>query len=367
MKVRFAVVLAGFAIAAAAVGCADSRFPREQSETLICGFESYEELVNMRFLNYFGAVYQTPDAVTEGSVALRVEAKGDYTRVDPPTLVMDTSIMNRRADREELGFVTKYDYSDTSAFLLDVYNGGEEERRIWLQLQTESQPYNRFTTPVSAVIPAKTAMTCEFPLDRGFVSRYCNLKRVTQIRLLFENEEQYMQPRRVLYIDNFRAVTTESAPAASTVMRKEGELEAADWAEYLGEWELTGEDGDFYRPCTLTYSPFFKAAGAGCFRIANAFQTGYWHEGNPDHSEGISYLGEISGSRSVRMSLYNDYAEPITGSAVLNGRTYAFTLPPREWVEQEVSDSEPIASFALEFQLTGKAPANVYIDEIYFV
>ena len=67
------------------------------------------------------------------------------------------------------------------------------------------------------------------------------------------------------------------------------------------------------------------------------------------------------------MSLYNDYAEPITGSAVLNGRTYAFTLPPREWVEQEVSDSEPIASFALEFQLTGKAPANVYIDEIYFV
>ncbi len=344
-------------------------------EELLCGFESYEELVNVRYLTFFGKVSQQDKSgelgsyISEGKYGLKVEVKGDYTKKAMPAMVLDTVIMSRRSTNEEYGFVTKSDFSGVSALKMEAYNANDSEQKISLCLQTENEPYNMLTTPITVSIAPKTYKTCVFELDREFISHYLDLKRVTQIRLLFENETEYMQPQRVFFIDNLRALKGANKSDASKKYRVENELESADRPEYLKEWVLIGEDDGFYRPCTLNYSFAFKKSGMGSFYIENAFQTGYWGPFNSDHEEGILFTGKLNPSEKnkIAYSVYNDWTENINHFAVIDGQSLAsIEIEPKKWIECTAEFSGEINTFALNFVLTGSEPARVYIDEIYF-
>ena len=262
-------------------GPADSDSGKEQS-VLITGFESYDELVAMRKLNYFGAIrqYHRDDIayepywsyITEGETAIFVEAKGQYTASGNPTLVLDTSISTIKLDQK--GSYEKYDFSDVSKILLDVYNDNETEENVYFQYQTQSKDgINKLTSPIQATIPAKTFKTCEFVIDRNFISQLLNIDLVTQLRISFDNETEYMQPPRRFFVDNLRYVATDEPIDQSQKARREGELESADRAEFLSVWSNFASEAFF--PSTLTFNSDARyiKEGTGSFCMKNSPMT----------------------------------------------------------------------------------------------
>ena len=244
---------------------------------IISGFEDYNDLVHMRILNNFGSIKQYSKSnpehqryweyITEGDKGLYIEAQGDYLLSGKPTMVIDTKLS--KVKDSLFGRYEKFDFSDVEKVLLDVYNDNDFAANVYFQYQTQTTKVNKLTSPIKVSIPANSFKTCEFVIDRNFVSQLLNIDLVTQIRLSFDNETEYLQPRRKFLIDNLRFSATDEPIDHSVKARKDNEIESFDRAEYLSVWSNFASEIFFPSSLAFNDDERFIKSGTGSFKMSN--------------------------------------------------------------------------------------------------
>ena len=357
------------ASALAVLGCTFTacRKSDNTNEILIADFETYEELTEMRWLNYFGAAELQDEHVTHGNKSLHVSVMGDPNSAAKPVLAIET-----KTDR-----VAKYDFTDVEKFTLDVYNDNDYAANIYLQYLTAAENQNITSGEIKVTVPQKTAQTVEFQIDRALSSYFLNLDDVLQIRLAFDPIEELGQEYRSFYIDNLRCYTTSKA-YTPTNPRAEDEIESADRPEYLAAW---GNILPYiYSPSSLTFNsnPEYVKSGGGSFKLTSE-RTG----GSGElYTIGISCLNsaieDFSQYASLGYWVFNPYTESeVVIAAWLTGNYYMGDLK-QGWNYFEVTqamfkeaqsgnhnaDPTSLESFGLMFQVPDDKSYSVYIDEV---
>lgn len=321
-KIGIFLLLAVFAVSCCALAACNRN--KGSSEILIADFETYEELTEMRWLNQFGSAELSSDYVTHGEKSLHVSAMGNLNAAAKPVICIDT-----KTDR-----LAKYDFTDVDKFKLDVYNDNDYDANVYFQYLTAAENQNKTSGEIKVTVPAKTAKTVEFVIDRALSAYFLNLDDVLQLRIAFDPIEESGQAYRSFYIDNLRAYTT-SETFTPVNPRKEDEIESCDRPEYLAAW------GNIlayvYSPSSLTFNsdPAYIKAGEGSFKLMSE-RTG----GNGDlYTIGISCvndpLEDFSTYAGLGYWVFNPNDIPI--EAWLTGNYYMGTLQPGEWTYLEVT------------------------------
>ena len=363
-KIGIFLLLAVFAVSCCALAACNRN--KGSSEILIADFETYEELTEMRWLNQFGSAELSSDYVTHGEQSLHVSAMGNLNAAAKPVICIDT-----KTDR-----LAKYDFTDVDKFKLDVYNDNDYDANVYFQYLTAAENQNKTSGEIKVTVPAKTAKTVEFVIDRALSAYFLNLDDVLQLRIAFDPIEESGQAYRSFYIDNLRAYTT-SETFTPVNPRKEDEIESCDRPEYLAAW------GNIlayvYSPSSLTFNsdPAYIKAGEGSFKLMSE-RTG----GNGDlYTIGISCvndpLEDFSTYAGLGYWVFNPNDIPI--EAWLTGNYYMGTLQPGEWTYLEVTqqmfkeaqsgnhnaDPSSLENFGPMFQVPDDKNYSLYIDEMY--
>lgn len=191
----------------------------QEEGTLLSSFESYDELINMRWLNDFGSAKLTTDEryVTDGAYAVHLTVNGDYKTNRNPAMGL---VLGTRYE--------KTDYSDVDKISVDVYNDNDFTANIYFQYLTKSKDTPMLSSENKAELPPKTMTKAVFEIDRDFLSQLLNIDQVLQVRLVFDRADSYMQPYRSFYVDNLRYHTTNDPIDESYQIRRADEIESAD-------------------------------------------------------------------------------------------------------------------------------------------
>lgn len=369
-----------FAVAAAltavcSLGATGCKNEAKSDKTMICSFDSYEEVAAVSFANSFGKV----DLIKESEH----KTQGDYCA----KLTVDGS-KNSALKRPLMAVYTggryldKTDFSDAVTFELDAYNDADSVKKIWLQLEVQSvDDAGAVTLSNSAEYPyelaPKTQTHVVWDFDRSFVSQFIDLKSTSLIKLIFEHPEN---GRDVYYIDNF-FVTTTSEPAPYVKAREEGEIESAEKEEYLSSWYVTMP---LHCPCNLYYNTdhAFVKKGNGSIRVStpsvsmvNTPTVSYTRNAETDFStyDGMSFYVYNANSKDYNL---------IFACGEKNRITKNFALKAGEWTRCEVTfaelkaftdesgeladkfDEKNFNFFMLTFYFNEQnTPLNFYLDE----
>ena len=364
-KIGIFLLLAVFAVSFCAFAACNTK-DKGSGEILIADFETYEELTEMRWLNQFGSAELSSDYVTHGEQSLHVSAMGNLNAAAKPVICIDT-----KTDR-----LAKYDFTDVDKFKLDVYNDNDYDANVYFQYLTAAENQNKTSGEIKVTVPAKTAKTVEFVIDRALSAYFLNLDDVLQLRIAFDPIEESGQAYRSFYIDNLRAYTT-SETFTPVNPRKEDEIESCDRPEYLAAW------GNIlayvYSPSSLTFNsdPAYIKAGEGSFKLTSE-KTGGTGE---VYTIGISCvndpLEDFSTYAGLGYWVFNPNDIPI--EAWLTGNYYMGTLQPGEWTYLEVTqqmfkeaqsgnhnaDPSSLENFGPMFQVPDDKNYSLYIDEMY--
>lgn len=366
MKRKIGIFLLSAVLAISCCAFAACNNKKGSNEIRIADFETYEELTEMRWLNQFGAAELSGEHVTHGEQSLHVSVMGKLNAAAKPVICIDT-----KTDR-----LAKYDFTDVDRFKLDVYNDNDYDANVYFQYLTAAENQNKTSGEIKATVPAKTAKTVEFVIDRALSAYFLNLDDVLQLRIAFDPIEEYGQAYRSFYIDNLRAYTTSEtfAPASP---RKADEIESCDRPEYLAAW---GNILSYvYSPSSLTFNsdPAYIKAGAGSFKLMSE-RTG----GSGElYTIGIACINDPLADFSTYAGLGywvynpNDIAIP----AWLTGNYYMGELQPGEWTYLEVTqamfkqaqngnhnaDPTSLENFGPMFQVPDDKNYTLYIDEMY--
>lgn len=345
-------------------GCGE----QEQGGTLVSSFETYDELIQMRWLNDFGSAKLVDDDkyVTDGEHAVHLQINGDYKTNRNPAmgLVLGTS-------RYE-----KTDYSDVEKISVDVYNDNEFTANIYFQYLTQSKTTPLLSSENKVELPANTMTTAVFEIDRDFLSKLLRLDSILQLRLVFDRETEYMQPYRSFYVDNLRYYTTDQPIDENYVIRKADEIESADRPEYLSAWQNINQYQ--YTPSNLEFNtdPQYIKGGEGSFKMTNI--TGYFT--TPTYGAGWKtepYIKDISGYSGLTYWIYNEGQTDIS-VLMANGdetaQVYVGLAKANEWTqivipistfEENGFDLKHFNSFHVVVGFPSDTPCTVYFDEIY--
>ncbi len=351
MKKRW-IVLFGIMLCTSLFSLAGCKFASSQKgedkkdEVLIADFETYDELVSMRYLNNFGAVKLSDEHVTHGEQSLYVTAMGTASKTAKPAICIET----------RTNYLEKYDFTDVKSFTLDVYNPSDEATNVYFQYLT-ADTSNKKSSEIKATVPAKTAQTVEFSIDREILNYFLNLNDVLQLRILFDPIESVDDEYKELYIDNLRAKITEEKAEAKNP-RQEDEIESADRPEYLAAW---GNILNYvYSPSSLEYNADkdFVKSGEGSFKITSERAT----EGSKaQYAIGAKLtknnLVDLSGYASVSFWVYNANDKEIT--FWINANYYITSLKPNAWTYVEVSKAQ--------IEESGREVSNVKAFELLWL
>ena len=372
-KSVFSLLLCLLALLCAAVLTSCGGTPSKEDERLLlCGFESWEELVKCNFVHSFGKAEAVSEEghVTQGNACGKLTVDGSKnTATQRPTMILYTGANG----------VGKTDYSDVKAFELDAFLAGETARDISLQFEiAQTSGSGQVIYPQSALYRhtlqpgVQEHIVWEF--DRGFLSEFLDIGSVVQIMLVFDNPVP--GTRDVFYLDNFNAVLTDTA-IPKVQVRREGEIESADRAEYLAAWSVTMP---LHAPMSLSYNedPDFVKAGAGSLKIESVPKgETTW----PTWDLNNKILTDVSAYRSLVFWMYNANAEDHTiygyESYVLGvakaGAWTRFEVPVANLSEislNQAGDKMDPTHFT-GFRFTVVNPANTtltfYLDEFWAV
>ena len=370
--------------------------PVRADANLITSFESYEEIVlDMKLLNMFGSASfidakgQTlagekdanyPEGlslVTEGNYALKIEAQGDYRKLSKkPSLAVKTKIGG--------GTFEKTDFTDVDKIYLDVYNANATAQNVYVQYLTESVTGAKLTSQYKATVPAYTFQTVEFVIDRSVASRLLDLGQVSQVRICFDGETEYNQAPRIFFIDNFRLHTTTEPIDTSTPLRRAGELESADKADFLSTWKTIGSYNFFPSSLSFNDDPAYIKGGTGSFKLSNV----------PNHygAEVLEYtigweltpmVTDLSNIQGISYWVYNAYDQPIQDWVRRTIREPSGddskddmwgTLQPG-WNQRTITKEQLLAMgfkldefniFTLMFSVPAHDACDLYFDEILY-
>ena len=347
--------------ALAFVGCSGS-----EAGTLVSSFETYDELINMRWLNDFGSAKLTDDEqyVTEGEHAVHLQVNGNYKTNRNPAMGL---VLGTRYE--------KTDYSDVEKITVDVYNDNDFTANIYFQYLTKSNDTPLLSSENKVELPAKTMTTAEFSIDRDFLSKMLRLNQVLQLRLVFDRPTEYMQPYRSFYVDNLRYHTTNEPIDEDYEIRRADEIESADRPEYLSAWQNINQYQ--YTPSNLEFNtdPNFVKGGTGSFKMSNII--GYFT--TPTYGAGWKtepYISDISGYKSLSYWVYNQCDADVS-MLTINGdqsaQFYVGTAKANQWTEIVIPietfvdngfDLTKFESFQVAVAFPSDIPCTIYFDEI---
>lgn len=338
----------------------------QEEGTLLSSFESYDELINMRWLNDFGSAKLTTDEryVTDGAYAVHLTVNGDYKTNRNPAMGL---VLGTRYE--------KTDYSDVDKISVDVYNDNDFTANIYFQYLTKSKDTPMLSSENKAELPPKTMTKAVFEIDRDFLSQLLNIDQVLQVRLVFDRADSYMQPYRSFYVDNLRYHTTNDPIDESYQIRRADEIESADRPEYLSAWQNINQYQ--YTPSNLEFNtdPTYIRGGAGSFRMSNI--TGYFT--TPTYGAGwktVPYITDISGYKSLSYWIYNR-GEADVSVLMANGdqsaQVYVGLAKANQWTEivipietfrENKFDLKKFESFHVVVGFPSDTPCSIYFDEI---
>ncbi len=295
MKVRkrgWLLFLAAIILIVCGIGTVACAGPGKSDEVVLCGFESQEEMRQMLYYNAFGKmeIISSPEhAVTQGEHAAELFIDGNETQGEAakPAMVMYT----------ETEFLPKFDYSDVTAFRIDIYNAMEEEVKFYFSFSVKTGG----TSSVTEVTLQPNCMNeVEIPFDRGFLIQLIDIKNVWNFKFAFDNKTSADQERRHLYLDNFRAVLTGDPIPQGVKIRKEHELESADRPEYLNAWTTVNN-----QPAELSFNddPKYIKEGTGSFKFTTIPTGG---DSWPSFWLSTNQLTDLSDYYSISLWIYND-------------------------------------------------------------
>ena len=163
-----------FGLAVGIIGCSKEKVNIE--EVLICGFDSYDEVVQFNYKRSFGIVDLITDKeyVTQGEKAAKITTIGSAMEGPEykPYIVMYT----------DSPYINRQDFLNVEMFKLDVYNTHDVDKTFALSLNTQSESIKGEGSPIDVVV--KPGMNhVEIPLDRNFLSQLMDCRRLMRILL----------------------------------------------------------------------------------------------------------------------------------------------------------------------------------------
>ena len=342
----------------------NSSLETERSELLICGFDNYEELTSLRWMNSFGAVELTTEHKTEGENAAKISARGVHTESVKPTVIIPTATE----------WVSRTNYLNVSAILLDVYNDNDTEQEIGFQYLAKSDENSILSREMICRIPANTQQTLRFEVDRDVIAQFINLDDIASLRLTFANQKTWDEPNRIFYVDNMRLETTEEPIDYSVKVRKDGEYESCDKPEYLSVWGNINQK--IYSNSTLSFNddPAYIKGGAGSFKLISNYSDG---------EEGLAYTrsvgfkllkterADFTDYYSLSFWIYN--ANDSSHKFFFNSGVVVAVLEPNSWtyIELTVDWLTSLGEYEIDeiypyfcFHVLEDKPYTFYVDEI---
>ncbi len=268
------------------------------SEVLLCGFDSYDEVVKFNYKRSFGIVDLVTDEeyVTQGEMAAKITTIGDAKEglEYKPYIVMYT----------DSPYINRKNFLDVEMFKIDVYNTHDTDKTFALSLNTQSEAMKGEGSPMDVVVrPGMNHV--EIPLNRNFLSQLMALDNVVEILFTFPNQTTDDE-RATLYFDNFRAVTTNAPIDTSAKIREENEIESADKSEYLSAWSLTSP---LFSPVRLEFNsdPQYISQGTGSFKwtCLDVNENGGRGTTTPGFQMVKSILTDLSDYYSISFDIYN--------------------------------------------------------------
>lgn len=343
------------------VGCKE-----KEAGTLVSGFETYDELINMRYLNDFGSAKLTTDKkyVTEGEHAVHLQINGDYKTNRNPAMGL---VLGTRYE--------KTDYSDVEKISVDVYNDNDFTANIYFQYLTKGKNGPLLSSENKVELPAKKMTTAVFEIDRDFLSKLLRIDQVLQLRLVFDRATSYRQSYRSFYLDNLRYHVTDEPIDENYVIRRAYEIESADKPEYMSAWSNINQYQ--YTPSNLEFNTDanYIKGGTGSFKMTNL--TGYFT--TPTYGAGWKtepYIKDISGYKSLSYWVYNQGEEDVS-MLMANGdetaQVYVGLAKANQWseivipiatFEENKFDLKDFSSFHVVVAFPSNTPCSIYFDEI---
>lgn len=341
---------------------------------LISGFETYEEVVNMRLINSFGKAQLVSEHVTEGNRALKLTVNGDYATTAHPILAIPT----------DTNSPDKKDFSDVDKIYLDVYNDNDSPQTIYFSYLLKKSAAYAPSNETAKTIGAKQTETLIFELNRDLMNCFVDLKNVLQIRLSFDCSTYYNQPYRIFYVDNLRYSTTD-APIENVQVREPGEIELCDSADYLMAWSNINKY--IYAPSVISFNTDsrFVKQGTGSFRVTNVPNYGVTGT-NETYNVGWKINPKVKDMRdyySYSFWVYNDYDKPLnlrasyhysTGVNYPTQGAEEFELKAKDWTYIEVTTEHLLANgvnpknfnwLSVSVWVPRTEHCNFYFDAIY--
>lgn len=350
----------------------------ENEKHMLCSFDEYDSLSEITYAHSFGKVDILDECEwkTEGKACIKASIDGSRNdRGQKPMMVL-------YADSQ---YVNKTDFSDVATLELDVYNDNDETKYIYFQLEisqlnTEGDVVYLQTAEYSYELPAKKQTHVTWEFDRGFLMQLMDIKSVTQILLSFDNPTD--GDFDVYYLDNFYATTTnrETNPVQ---IRKEGEIESGERAEYLAAWSVTLPK---HCPTGLAFNsdPNYVKYGKGSIMITAP--DGLNKVNTPTVSYEAKQSIDLTDYESIVFHMFNANEKDYNGYFVTAEGQFRvdFSLKAGEWTRVEISLSKLKALAHLEefsdsvykqfssFQITlyfqePNTPLTFYLDEMYAV
>lgn len=352
----------------------------QEEEILLASFESYEELIRYHYLNYFGAAKPSKEYVTEGKGGAELTVNGRYSTAAKPTIVFDT----------KTDLIPKGDFSDVTEIKIDLRNDNAYAANIYLQYASVLDSGKKLSSAMRQTVEAGFAGTVTFPIDRGFISEFLDLTKVTEIRILFDapkdaipnlsSQEEALQNYRKFHVDNLRAVTA-TEEVGKEIVRKDMEIESGDREEYLAAWYMP--TAYQFSPSSMSYNtdPAYIKGGSGSLKISlegtNAGEAGEWF--TPVWYMSVNQNADISRYGGIKFYMYNaEETDPINVyfKSPTSGKEDFLCNLTYGWNEIEVSlddlenkygfDSE---NFLLGFVFQARRGKDyaVYLDEAYAI
>jgi hypothetical protein len=217
---------------------------RSGDEILLSDFETDDELLSMNYFNYFGKESISHDLkyITKGKGCGKFIIYGEPNVTDY-NLSISSPFLYIYTDNK---YVSKNDYSDVNEFRLDIFNNSDKDTKMDFIIESKSEKGDGEITYISTVSLLKgISNKVSIPFLREKFMKSKNIKNITKFCLVFESRKSLSDKPLEIYIDNFRAVKTNSPIALLNTKLQPDELSFFENDGDVWSMEAGGYDTEF--------------------------------------------------------------------------------------------------------------------------
>ncbi len=204
--------------------------------TRLYGFETYNEFMSVRQVDYMGKYALCDDAtyVKKGKSSVKLEISGSGYGDDKPGLMIDPKQI---ADGRE-------DFSGAERIVFDVYNAQEEEKNCYFSATFATSGSPQPTRELTYVLRPQAWTRCVYDLDYEKLSLVYDFSQCTALYLRFDGVA-LGSPRPIFYLDEFLLKETDGVRKSFDVTLDENEFcgfekDYQAYVNYVTSWGAGG-------------------------------------------------------------------------------------------------------------------------------